>query len=137
MALRTFIPVLVVIAIQALAGCGMPKGGVAGNGDNLHASKAERAARDARLRQQVEAGRLGLAQLFPGGVMVDARNLPPRTRPSLAIIPVVVVSASAPAPRLSAPEMAPMTLASAAAAIRQDSCVYKPVMSDADMEACR
>jgi hypothetical protein len=136
MALRAFNPVLVVIAIQALAGCGMPNGGVVGNGDNLHASKAERAARDAKLREQVESGRLGLAQLFPGGMKVDARGLAPLP-PTYAIVPVKSLGVPAPRPNEAATPMPPMLFASAASAVKADACVFKPVMSDADIEACR
>ena len=137
MALRSFIPLLVVIALQAFAGCSMPEGGVVGNGDNLHASKAERDARDTQLRKQVGSGSLGLAQLFPGGTTVDARALPPLQRPS-AVIPVAVVSVPAARARATeTPQMQPMLLASSSAAAVRSACDYKPVMSDADIEACR
>jgi hypothetical protein len=131
---RSFIPVVVLIAIQALAGCGMPKGGVAGNGDNLHARKADSAARDAKLRKEVEAGSFGLAQLFPGGMKVDAQRLAP-LRQTFAVAPVR--SLGVPAPRATATETQPMLLAASSATGGPGACVCKPVMSDADIEACR
>ncbi len=135
MTLRPLISFVIVIAMQALAGCGMPaKGGVTASDDRSHARKAEREARDAQLRKRVEAGTLGLAQLFPGGTMVDARSLPPLPRPS-AVVPLAVVSV--PAPRASAAATPSMQLASSAAAVQPDGCAYKAVMSDADIEACR
>jgi len=76
---------------------------------------------------------LGLAQLFPGGAMVDARGVPPLPRPSS--VPVAVISV--PAPRATAAEAPPMLLASSSAAGGPGACVYKPVMSDADIDACR
>jgi hypothetical protein len=135
MAVRPLVLVSVVIAGQLLAGCGMPaKDGVVGNSDNSHARRAERQVRDAQLRRQVEKGTFGIAQLFPGGDMVDARHFPPLPRP-MAVVPVAVVPV--PAPRANAAAaLPPMQLASATAA-GSAACVYKPVMSDADIEACR
>ena len=109
------------------------KDGVVGNNDTSHAQRADRQVRDAQLRRQVEKGTFGLAQLFPGGDMVEARHLPPLQRP-MSVVPVAVVSV--PAPRSDAAAPRPMQLASATAA-GSAACVYKPVMSDADIEACR
>jgi hypothetical protein len=137
---RSFIPLVVVIAIQALAGCNMPKGGVVGSGDNLHASKAERAARDAKLRKQVETGSFGLAQLFPGGMNVDAQHLAP-LRPTHATAPVRSLGVAAPRPseaEMPTQAMQPMMqFASAVTAEKTNACVFKAVMSDADIDACR
>jgi hypothetical protein len=133
MAVRTLVTLAVVIAAQALAGCGMPgKDGVARD-DRSDGRRAELEARDAQLRRQVETGSFGLAQLFPGGTTVDARHLPPLPRPS-AIVPVA--SVAVPVPQSNAPAK-PIQLASSAATGDPDACVYKPVMSDADIDACR
>jgi hypothetical protein len=124
-----------VIAIQALAGCDMPvKDGVAAD-DRSHEHRAELKSRDAQLRRQVEAGTFGLAQLFPGGTPVDARRLP-SLRPPSSVVPVAAVTVTVPVPRLDAPPK-PMQLASSAAAGGPQACVFKPVMSDADIDACR
>ena len=101
--------------------------------ERSQARKAELEARDARVRKQVETGTFGLAQLFPGGMMVDARRLPPLPRPT-AVVPVVTVAV--PGAQLNA-SATPMLLASSAVAGNSEACVYKPVMSDADIDACR
>jgi hypothetical protein len=130
MAVRPLVALAVLIAAQALPGCDMPaKDGVASDDRSL-GHKAELAVRDAQLRRQVEKGSFGLAQLFPGGTTVDVRRLPPLPPPS-AVVPVAAV----PAPRLNTPAK-PMQLASATAH-EAPGCVYKPVMSDADIDACR
>lgn len=110
----------------------MPTDGVT-HDDRSLGHKAELDVRDAQLRRQVEAGTFGLAQLFPGGVTVDAKRLPPLPPPSAVVPPMAV---AAPAPRLSAPAKT-MQLASSATAGGPEACVYKPVMSDADIDACR
>lgn len=89
-------------------------------------------AREARLRRQVEAGTFGLAQLFPGGMSVDARLLPPLPPPSAVPMPVVLAGVA-----LSSPSEMPVHLALAAATGRPNACVYKSIMSDADIDACR
>jgi hypothetical protein len=140
---RSFIPLFVVISIQALAGCGMPampaKSSVAANDDRSYLRVAERKASEARLRKQVEDGTLGRSQLFPGGMKVDARHLAPLP-PTYATAPVR--SLGVPAPRSSeaavpTQPMQPMQFASAVTAGKADACVFKAVMSDADIDACR
>jgi len=108
------------------------KDGVAHDGHSL-GHKAELDVRDAQLRRQVEAGTFGLTQLFPGGATVDAKRLPPLPSPS-AVVPAAVVAV--PMARLNAPAK-PIQLASSAAAGEPGACVYKPVMSDAEIDACR
>jgi hypothetical protein len=134
MAARLLIALAVVLAGQMLAGCGMPGKGDVAREARSDARKAELALRDARLRRQVEKGTFGAAQLFPGGNSVDARHLPPLPRTSAA----AVVSVPAPRAKPAAmPEIQPMQLASSAGALKPTGCDYKPVMSDADIEACR
>jgi hypothetical protein len=135
MAARLLIAFAVVLAGQMLAGCGMPGKGDVAREARSDARKADLALRDARLRRQVEKGTFGAAQLFPGGNSVDARHLPPLPRTSA----VAVVSVPAPRAKPAETQMnqpMPMQLASATAA-GSGTCVYKPVMSDADIEACR
>jgi hypothetical protein len=134
MAVRSHIAFSVVIAGQVLAGCGMPGKGEVARDDRSQGRKAELAVRDAQLRRQVEKGTFGLAQLFPGGKSVDARHVPPLPRPS-TIAPVASLGVRARQSSESAMPMQPMQLAAAAG--NRDTCVYKPVMSDADMDACR
>ena len=133
MVVRSLFALTVVIAIQVLAGCGMPGKDEVARDERSQARKAELEARDARVRKQVETGTFGLAQLFPGGMMVDARRLPPLPRPT-AVVPVVTVAV--PGAQLNASATL-MLLASSAAAGNSEACVYKPVMSDADIDACR
>ena len=117
-----------------LAGSGMSGKGEVAREARSDARKAELAVRDARLRRQVEKGTFGAAQLFPGGDPVDARHLPPLPRTSA----LAVVSVPAPRPKpAETPVIQPMQLASSAGALKSTGCDYKPVMSDADIEACR
>lgn len=133
MAVRSLFGLVVVIAGQPLAGCGVPDEGGMARDSRAQVRKAELTARNAKVRGQIEKGTFGLAQLFPGGKSADARQLPPVTRPSTA---APVAAFAVPAPRLDASTQ-PMRLASTAAPGYRDSCVYKPVMSDADIDACR
>lgn len=132
MAVRSLLALAATIAALASAGCGTPaESGLAG-GARSPARKAESDARDAHLRRQVEAGTFGLRQLFPGGT-IDARHLPPIPRtPAAAIVTLV----PAPVARLSEPQK-PKQLVFVAVTGAPDACVYKPVMSDADLDACR
>jgi hypothetical protein len=132
MAVRSLIAFAVVIALQSLAGCDMPAKSVDAHDDRSAWRKVESEARDARLRRQVEAGTFGLAQLFPGGMPVDPRDLKPLPRPSAVPIPAIPMRVA----RSSASET-PVQLAFAVTAGHSGGCVYKPVMSDADMDACR
>lgn len=91
---------------------------------------ADFSVRDASTRRQVEAGTFGLAQLFPGGTPVNPRHLRPLPPPSAVPMPVIPVRVAQ-----SNPSAGPVQLAFAATA--RQPCVYKPVMSDADMDACR
>lgn len=133
MALRSLIAFAVVIAIQALAGCHMPaKSGVARE-DRSAWRKAEFEARKQfEMRRQIEAGSFGLAQLYPGGKPIDPRNLSPLPRPSAVPIPVVPVRVAQ-----SSTSESRLQLAFGATAAQPDGCFFKPVMSDADIEACR
>jgi len=132
MAVRSLIAFAAMIAALELAGCGMAaESGVAGSVRSPE-RKAERDARDAHLRQQVEAGTFGVKQLFPGGT-VDARHLPPLPRTSAV---AAVTRVPAPGARLNE-SAKPKQLAFAAVTGGPDACVYKPVMSDADLDACR
>ena len=132
MALRSLIVLAVVIAVQALTGCDMPAKSAEARDDRSPLRKAEMEARKAIMRRQVEAGTFGLAQLFPGGVPVDPRDLKPLPRPSAVQIPVIPVRVARPSPSAT-----PMQVAFAAQAGQAGGCVYKPVMSDIDIEACR
>jgi regulation of enolase protein 1 (concanavalin A-like superfamily) len=133
MALRSLIAFAVVIAIQALAGCGMPAKSSVAREDRSAWQKAEIEARKQfEVRRQVEAGTLGLAQLFPGGAPIEARHLPPLPRPSAVPIPVVPVRVAQ-----SSTSETRLQVAFGATARQPDGCVFKPVMSDADIEACR
>jgi hypothetical protein len=133
MAVRSIIAFAVMIAMQALAGCGMPATSDVAHDDRPVWRKAEFDVREERLRGQVEAGTLGLAQLFPGGVGIDARHLPPLPPPSAILMPVVSLIDGA---RSSPPETQ-VHLAFAASSRQKAVCVYKPIMSDADIDACR
>ena len=134
--MRSINAVAAVIALQALAGCGMPAGSGAAHFEPPEWQKAEFAAREARsriaFRNQVEAGTLGLAQLFPGGKPVDARHFRPLPPPSAVPIPAVPLIVAGP----GSSEM-PVQVALAVARGRSGGCVYKPIMSDADIDACR
>jgi len=133
--MRSIFAFAVVIAAQALAGCGMPETSVVAHDDSAAAShKAELEARSRiKLRAQVEAGTLGLAQLFPGGMPVEARHLPPLPRPMAVAMPVIPVHEA----RSSAAE-GQVHLALAVTRGRSSGgCIYKPIMSDADIDACR
>ena len=132
MAVRSLIAFAVVIALQALAGCGRPAESGVARDDRSAGRKAEFETREARLRKQVEAGTFGLAQLYPGGAPVDARRLPPLRPPSAVRVPV-------PALRLaqSSSSETPVHVASPGAGRQPDPCIYKPVMSEADVDACR
>ena len=139
MAIRSLIAFAAMIAVLELAGCGKAvESGVAGSIRSPE-RKAERDARDAHLRRLVEAGTFGTRQLFPGG-MVDARHLPPLRR-TFAVAAVTLVPA--PASRVPVPvarlndSAKPKQLAFLAVTGGPDACVYKPVMSDADLDACR
>jgi hypothetical protein len=130
MAARSLIAFAVVVAVQALAGCDMPaKSGVTRD-DHSAWRKAASEVRDARLRRQVEAGTFGLAQLFPDGMPVDPRHLRPLPPPRAVPMPVVPARVA----HSSASE-APVRVAFATS--RGQPCVFKPVMSDADIDACR
>src|SRR6185436_1163146 len=94
--------------------------------------KAAFEARNAILRRQVEAGTFGLAQLFPGGTPVDPRHLKPLPPPSAVPMPVIPVRVAR-----SSPAETPVQLAFAVTPGQPGGCVYKAVMSDADMDACR
>jgi len=124
------------MAIQALAGCDMPASIDVAHADAEPWQKAESAAREARLRiqlrNQVEAGTLGLAQLYPGGMPVEARHLPPLPRPMAVAMPVIPVHEARPNP-----SEIKIQLAFAASSRQHAACVYKPIMSDADIDACR
>jgi len=132
MAVRSLLALAATIAALASAGCGTPaESGLAG-GARSPAQKAESDARDAHLRRQVEAGTFGLRQLFPGGT-VDARHLPPLPR-----TPAVAAITRVPAPVARSNESAQARqLAFSAEPGGPRACVYKPVMSDADLDACR
>jgi len=133
MAIRSILALAVMMALQALAGCGVPATSGVAQDEQSAWQKAEFAAREARLRiqmrKQVEAGTLGLAQLYPGGMPVDARHLPPLPRPVAVAIPVHDARSS--------PAETQMQLALAVSQRRAGACVYKPIMSDADIDACR
>jgi len=122
----------VVIALQAVAGCRMPANSGVTRDDRSAWRKTVFEVRDARLRRQIEAGTFGLAQLFPGGTPIDPRHLRPLPPPRAVAMPVIPVRVAQP----SAPET-PVRVAFAAAAGQPDACVFKPVMSDADIDACR
>src|SRR5262245_37509131 len=113
MAPRSLIAVSVVIAAQALSGCGMPsmpgKAGVTRNGDSAQAS--ERHVADARLRKVVEDGSLGRNQVFPGGKMAEARQFGPL--PShIGVAPVTSLGvARKPAPVEPEPQAQPLQIA--------------------------
>ena len=132
MAVRSLIAFAVVIAVQVLAGCDMPAKGGEARYDRSAWRKAEFEVRNARLRRQVEAGTFGLAQLFPGGMSVDPRHLKPLPPPSAVPMPVVPVRVAQ-----SSPSGTPVQVAFAVTAGQPYACVYKPVMSDADLDACR
>jgi len=131
MAMRSIIALAVMIAVQALAGCDMPATGNVAQDEHPVWRKAEFDVREERLRMQVEAGTLGLAQLFPGGMGIDARHLPPLPPPSSILMPGVLVGGARPA---SEPQV---HLAFASSSRQPAACVYKPIMSDADIDACR
>lgn len=132
MVLRSIIPFAVVIAVQALAGCGMPTESGVAHDDRPAWRNADFDARDARLRRHVEAGTFGVAQLFPDGMLVDARHLPPLPPPAAVPMPLALAGVAR-----SRPSGTPVQLALVAAAGRANACVYKPIMSDADIDACR
>jgi hypothetical protein len=121
-----------VIVVQALTGCDMPAKASEAGDDRSAWRKAASDARNAILRRQLEAGTFGLAQLFPGGMSVDPRNLKPLPPPSAVPIPAIPARVA----RSSLSET-PVLLASAATAGQPGGCTYKPVMSDVDIEACR
>lgn len=135
MAVRSLITFAVVIAVQALAGCGMPAKSGAALDDRSWWKVEFEARKKVRLRQQVEAGTLGRAQLFPGG-MIHARHLPPLPRPYKVAIPAVRVRVAPASPTIP-PEEPPVHVAWGSVTDRPGGCVYKPVMSDVDVEACR
>ena len=140
MAVPSLIAFAVVIAVQVLAGCDMPAKGGEARYDRSAWRKAEFEVRNARLRRQVEAGTFGLAQLFPGGMSVDARHLPPLPPPSSVPMPVVPVAVARSSPSQTPVQVVPahvVYVALGAAARRSNACVYKPIMSDADIDACR
>jgi hypothetical protein len=132
MPLRSLIAFAAMIAVQSMAGCDMPAKSGAAHDDRSAWRNVEFEARAPRLRRQVEAGTFGLAQLFPGGTPIDPRHLPPLPRPSAVPMPVIAV----PVARASASET-PLQVAFAATAGQPEGCVFKPVMSDADIDACR
>jgi len=131
MSVRSLVAIAVVIALQALAGCGRSSNGGVARDDESAWRKAKFETRVASLRRQVEAGTFGLAQLYPNGKPVDARHLPPLRRPSpnrISVVPERVAQSTSETPEQVA----------FAAAVRQpDDCVYKPVMSEADLDVCR
>lgn len=132
MTARSLVAFAIVIAVQAPAGCGRPAESGEARDDRSAWRKAEFEAREARLRRQVEAGTFGLAQLYPGGMSVDPRHLRPLPPPSAVRMPVVPVRVAQ-----ASPSEMPGEAASPGAAGQPDACVYKPVMSDADLDACR
>lgn len=132
MRMRSLIAFAVVIAVQALAGCDMPAQSGVTHEERSPWRKAELEVREASMRRQVEAGTFGLAQLFPGGMPIEARHLPRLPRPSAVPIPVVRVRVAKPSPSET-----PVHVAFAAAAGQPGGCVYTPIMSDADVDACR
>jgi hypothetical protein len=133
MAPRSLIAFAAVIAVQALAGCDMTvKSGVARDDRSAWRKTELDARKQVEVRRQVEAGTFGLAQLFPGGTPIEARHLPPLPRPSAVPMPMVPVREA----RSSASET-PSRVAFAATAGQPEGCVFKPVMSDADVDACR
>jgi hypothetical protein len=131
MAVRSLVALAVVIALQALAGCERSaKSGMARDEPSAW-RQAEFASQEARLRWQVEAGTLGLAQLFPDGRPIDPRHLRPLPPPSAVRKPmvgeIVAQSGMSDAPVKASPGTAG----------QPGACVYKPVMTEADIEACR
>ncbi len=76
--------------------------------------------RDAQMRGQMNAGLFGHAQLFPGRPPVDPRRFA-RLPPPQSILAVELPSAPKPA----------------VVEVARVFCVYKPVMSDTDIAACR
>jgi hypothetical protein len=135
---------MAVVAGALLAGCDMhmpAKDGVVLNDGERERSAQLKAQRDRHLRARMEAGTLGQGQVFPGAEYKDPR-LMPRLPP-----PVSVVRVRAPVPppetpaEAQAPAQLPWSTSPDATAGRlvmaARSCTYKPVMSDADMEACR
>jgi hypothetical protein len=138
MARRPVLSLVVAIAVQAVAGCNMPgKSGVTAYDDRSPERTHARRMRVEKLRAHVESAKLGAAQLFPGGAMADARQVPPLVRPT-GVIPVAVLSVPA-RPKAEESVLEPSRPVSLVAAARslESGCSYKPVMSDADLEACR
>jgi hypothetical protein len=108
----------------ALAACGLPGSPQDGSRDRREQLTQ---ARHAHMRARMAAGTFGHEQLFPGTVPVDPRYFR-RLPPPRSILP--------PPSSLVAPPQLP-ALRTASLASERAACVYKPVMSDADMEACR
>jgi hypothetical protein len=79
-------------------------------------------ARHAHMRARMAAGTFGHEQLFPGMAPVDPRRFG-RLPPPMNI--------------LAPPELPPIRTASLELAPGRVVCVYKPVMSDTDIAACR
>jgi hypothetical protein len=127
MAMRSLIAFAVVLALQALAGCGKSAESGVARDERSASPSGEFETRESRLRRQVEAGTFGLAQLHPGGKLVDPRHLRPLPRPSA--VPMLLAR--------SILAETPMDLASTPVAEQADRCDYKPVMSDAELDACR
>jgi hypothetical protein len=130
---RSPIAFAVVIAVQALAGCDMSAHSDVARDDRSAWRNADFAVRDASTRRQVEAGTFGLARLFPGGIPVDPRHLKPLPPTSAVPMPVVAVRVA----RSDGSETPTQLAFAVSAGRRSGACVYKPVMSDADMDACR
>jgi hypothetical protein len=132
-----------VVALMAVlsAGCDMhlpAKDGVFVDHGERERKAQLKVQRDVHMRAQLDKGTLGQNQVFPGSEYKDPR-LMPRLPP-----PMSVVRASSPAPAADAAQ-APSPMAgalqiSSAAMLRTsaaDGCVFKPVMSDSDIDACR
>lgn len=81
-------------------------------------------ARHAHMRARMAAGTFGIQQLFPGAAPVDPRRFP-RLPPPVNLLPPLQ------------PVPARPVLRTASLAGERAACVYKPVMSDADIDACR
>lgn len=105
----------------SLAACGQP----GPDGSTPQESAREHRSpltlqRDAQMRRKMSAGLFGYAQLFPGTAPIDPRRFA-RLPPPESILAVDLP----PAPKSRAVEIARIF------------CVYKPVMSDEEIAACR
>ncbi len=110
------------------------KDGVVLNDGSRERRAQIRQVQDADLQRKMAAGTFGHAQLFPGMKIKDPRSFPRLPAPSgprvtRLVAPTVLA-------QLESVEVGSLSLLQKEKETGTQPCVYKPVMSDADISAC-